>query len=173
MFKLILKSFGLIITHIIASRLVSIPVGIALFGRWYVPVIFIFFMDLIQIPFYYYIYESPGKIKFIIVRLRLYRRLLKKYLHRFRIKPERNFHATLLKRAQHYGQWGVPFIAGTPFLGGGMWSGVLLSHLIKLEKKKSYVLLSCGSLASCIFLALGFGGIKLLILRLLEGLKGL
>jgi uncharacterized membrane protein len=39
----------------------------------------------------------------------------------------------------------------TPLKGCGMWSGVLLSKLLKLPKQTSYPLLIVGSILGCIF----------------------
>lgn len=167
--KFILKVLLLIFTHIVASRLISIPVAVAFFVKWYIAVIFIFIMDVVQIPFYYFIYESPRKIKFVMVRIRLWRwRLLRFYKREKVTRKDRKWQASLLKKAQRLGSWGVVFISAMPSLGGGMWSGVLLAHLLKLDKKRSYYLLSLGSLVSCLVLALGFGGIKALIVHLIQ-----
>jgi uncharacterized membrane protein len=167
--KFIIKTLLLLFTHIIASRLISIPVAVALFVKWYIAVIFIFAMDVVQIPLYYYIYESPKKIKFIMVRLRLWRRRIGRFAKKVNVtRGDRNWQAMLLKRAQRLGRLGVMFVAAMPSLGGGMWSGVLLAHLLKLDKKRSYLLLSAGSLISCLVLALGFGGIKTIIIHVFK-----
>jgi len=50
--KLILKTLAVIITHIVASRLISIPIAVAMFVKWYIAVLFIFIMDLAQVPFF-------------------------------------------------------------------------------------------------------------------------
>jgi len=167
--KFIIKTLLLIITHIFASRLISIPVAVALFVKWYIAVAFIFIMDLAQVPIFYYLYESPQKIKFIMIRLRLWRIRLRRIYKKKRItRGDRNWQALLLKRSHRFGQWGVIFVTAMPSLGGGMWSGVLLAHLLKLDKRKSYLLLAAGSLLSCLVLALGFGGIKALIMQILK-----
>jgi len=167
--KFIIKTLLLILTHIFASRLISIPVAVALFYKWYIAVAFIFLMDLAQVPIFYYVYERPQKIKFIMVRLRLWRMRVRRISKREKItRGDRNWQAMLLKRAQRLGKWGVFFISAMPSLGGGMWSGVLLAHLLKLDKRKSYLLLGAGSLVSCLVLALGFGGIKALIMQIIK-----
>lgn len=169
--KFILKTLAVIITHIVASRLISIPIAVAMFVKWYIAVLFIFSMDLAQVPLFYYLYERPKKIRFITARLRLWRQRWNRtgYKKRRIIREDRNWQALVLKRAQKFGQWGVLLVSAMPSLGGGMWTGVLLAHLLKLDKKRSYVLLSAGSLTSCLILALGFGGIKTLIIHLLVG----
>ena len=162
-------------THMIAGRLFSVPLGVALFGKWYIAVICIVGMDLLLIPLYFYIYESPGKMKFITARIRLIRARLK--LRRLKrkniIREERNIHAQLLKKAQSFGQWGVLFIPSVPFLGGGIWSSVLLAHLLKVERKRSYLLVAGGSFIGCSLLALGFGSVRALFLLLVNFLRSL
>ncbi len=161
---------ALIITHIVASRLISIPIAVAMFVKWYIAVLFIFVMDIAQVPLFYYIYEKPQKIKFITVRWRLWRKRwnLRRYKKQMIFREERNLQAMVLKRAQKFGRWGVVLVSAMPSLGGGMWTGVLLAHLLKIDKKQSYMLLAAGSLISCLVLALGFGGIKTIIIHLVR-----
>jgi uncharacterized membrane protein len=52
-----------------------------------------------------------------------------------------------------------------PFKGCGMWSGVLLSKLLRLPKQTSYPLMIAGSLLGC-FLLLGAGEAFLKIVTL-------
>jgi uncharacterized membrane protein len=172
-FKYLMKFLALVVAHIFGNRLISVPVGMALFGKWYIAVILLVFMDIIQVPFFYYFYESPHKMEFIRKILGTIRSIFIGLTRHIRIKQERNIHAGLLKRARSFGQPGVVLITAMPFLGGGMWSGVLLSHLLKIEKRTSYFLLACGSLLGCTFLALGFGGIKFLFLALVHSMRHL
>lgn len=163
--RFILKLLLLTFTHTVASRLISIPIAIALFEKWYLAVLFIFILDIIQIPAFYFLYESPQKIKFILVRFRYWRMKLNRLYKKEKLtRKDRTWQASILKRAQKLGQWGVIFVAAMPSLGGGMWSGVLLAHLLKINKKRSYVLIGSASLMSCLVLALGFGGIKAFLL---------
>ncbi len=168
--RFILKTLALIITHIVASRLISIPIAVAIFVKWYLAVLFIFVMDLAQVPLFYYIYERPQKIRFITARLRLWQRRWNRtgYKKKRIFREDRNWQALVLKRAQKFGQWGVMLVSAMPSLGGGMWTGVLLAHLLKIDKKHSYILLAAGSLTSCLILALGFGGIKTIIIHLIK-----
>ena len=96
----------------------------------------------------------------------------KKFLKRARIKralkKERKFHSRMLVRAQQWGPLGVVIIAAIPFVGGGMWSGVLLARLLKLTKLRAAVLLMIGSILSCLVLSVGIYGIKEYILRIVN-----
>lgn len=173
MIKFLLKVLLLIFTHTVGNRLISIPLAVGLFMKWYLAVLFIFIMDVIQIPFFYFIYERPQKIKFIVVRFRYWRRRINTLYKKETItRKARTWEATILKRAQKLGSWGVAVVAAMPSLGGGMWSGVLLAHLLKLNKRKSYIFLGLGSLLSCMLLALGFGSLKALIYHLITLTRG-
>jgi uncharacterized membrane protein len=53
---------------------------------------------------------------------------------------------------QVMGMPGVVAITMTPLKGCGMWSGVLLSKLLKLPKQTSYPLLIVGSILGCVLI---------------------
>ncbi|MFH1783875.1 MAG: small multi-drug export protein [bacterium] len=170
--KFTMKMIVLALTHLIAGRLFSLPLSITLFGKWYIAALVIVGMDLLLIPIYFYFYESPAKLKFITSRIRLMRmRRELKLKKRGIIREERNIHAKLLKKARSFGQWGVFFLPSVPFLGGGLWSSILLAHLLKLERKRSYLLVAGGSFFGCSVLALGFGGVKALFLFFITMLR--
>lgn len=163
--KFLLKILLLILTHTVSNRLISIPLAVGLFAKWYLAVLFIFVMDIIQIPFFYFIYESPQKIKFFVVRYRYWRKRINTLYKREKItRKARSWEANILKRAQKLGSWGVAIVSALPSFGGGMWSGVLLAHLLKLNKRKSYLFLGLGSLISCMLLSFGFGSLKTVLI---------
>jgi len=62
----------------------------------------------------------------------------------------------LFQRLKPLGTPGVVTITMLPLKGCGMWSGVLLSKLLKLPKQASYPLMIAGSFFGCLLL-LGFG----------------
>lgn len=172
--KFIMTMLVLAPTHMLGGRLFSVPLSITLFGKWYIGVLAIVGMDLFLIPVYFYFYESPKRIKFITARIRLFKARRKlKYKETGIIREERNIHAQLLKKARSFGQWGVFLIPSVPFLGGGLWSSILLAHILKLERKRSYLLVAGGSLFGCTMLALGFGSLKALFQALINMLANL
>ena len=73
----------------------------------------------------------------------------------------------MLLNAQRWGQFGVIFIAAIPFVGGGIWSGVLLARLLKLNKLRAAMLLIIGSIISCVVLSVGFYGLKSYIIKVI------
>jgi len=164
---------GFIVIHVSFSRIVSIPYGIGMFGKWYIPVLLIIPIDLLLIPFYFFIYSQGSKIiRPLNVRLKLLRRRMLKMGRPLRkkriIREERRWHSNLLRRAQSWRGYGVMFMAGIPFLGGGIWSGVLLARLLKISPKRSYLLLLTGSLMGSLFLALGIQGLKEVLFKLVD-----
>jgi len=102
-------------------------------------------LDTLQIPFFYHLYNTVSNR---IVMQKFYKRSEKR-IHR--LKQSRFF-----KWLQFLGKPGVIAISMLPIKGCGMWSGVLLSNLLKLPRKTSYPLMIAGSLLGCLLL-LGVG----------------
>jgi len=102
-------------------------------------------LDTLQIPFFYHLYNTVSNR---IVIQKFYKRSEKR-IHR--LKQSRFF-----KWLQFLGKPGVVAISMLPFKGCGMWSGVLLSKLLKLPRQTSYPLMIVGSLFGCLLL-LGVG----------------
>jgi uncharacterized membrane protein len=102
-------------------------------------------LDTLQIPFFYHLYNTVSNRIFI---QKFYKRSEKR-IHR--LKQSRFF-----KWLQFLGKPGVIAISMLPIKGCGMWSGVLLSNLLKLPRKTSYPLMITGSLLGCLLL-LGVG----------------
>ena len=105
------------------------------------------FMDTVQIPCFYYLYEHT----FTSARLQ---RLSGYFQRKGKVAKERRF----FQRLQAFGDVGVLMLTMLPMKGGGMWSGVFLAHIIGVPKKKSYTLLMSGSiLGSLMFVGVGDG----------------
>ena len=114
-------------------------------------------LDTLQIPFFYYLYDTISNSR--ILR-KLYDRAEKKEAY---IRKSRVF-----QWVQVLGTAGVITITLLPLKGCGMWSGVLLSKLLKLPKLISYPLLITGSLLGCL-LILGAGEVILQFIRTING----
>jgi uncharacterized membrane protein len=56
------------------------------------------------------------------------------------------------------GKSGVILIVALPF-AGGVWSGAIISHIMKLSKTESYLLIGLGSTIGCAIFVLSFIGI--------------
>ncbi len=102
-------------------------------------------LDTLQIPMFYYLYRALSE-----------RPLVRKLSERTK-KKERKLHESRFFRwMQVMGAPGVVAITLLPMKGCGMWSGVLLSKLLKYPKPYSYFLLILGSALGCAVL-LGIG----------------
>ncbi len=100
-------------------------------------------LDTLQVPLFYYLYDTASK------------RLFMPKLRERASNKERSLRSSrLFHWVQLLGTPGVVAITMMPMKGCGMWSGVLLSKLLRLPKQTSYPLLIVGSVLGC---ALVFG----------------
>ena len=98
-------------------------------------------LDTLQIPFFYHLYDSISS-----------RLPIKKIGQRFQRKGIHLQQSKFFLRLQLLGPPGVLTVTMLPIKGCGMWSGVLLSRLLKLPKQISYPLMIFGSLLGCVLL---------------------
>jgi uncharacterized membrane protein len=103
------------------------------------PVVVMF--DTLQIPLFYHLFGTISKGLF-----------MRKLYERTAIKEKILCKSRFFYWIQLMGTLGVVIITMLPFKGCGMWSGVLLSKLLRLPKQISYPLLIVGSILGCIFL---------------------
>jgi len=162
---------SIFLTHFFFGRLVSIPYALAILHKWYWAVCATWPVDVITIPFWLSIFNKVTNSRTLLVRQRLLIRYLRRGVERLTKKKifrrERKLHSRILRRAQKWGQFGVIVVAALPFVGGGIWSGVLLSRLLRLKVTRGYLLICLGSILGASLIALGIHGIKELILRFL------
>ena len=108
-------------------------------------------LDTLQIPLFYHLY---GTISDSLLARKLSERTIKRGNNLSKSK--------LFRWLQVMGAPGVVAITMLPIKGCGMWSGVLLSKLLKFSKPTGYPLLIGGSILGCAFLlGLGEGILKL------------
>jgi len=98
-------------------------------------------LDTLQIPLFYYLF---GRLSRRLFMRKLYERTTNKEQN---LRKSRFFHWIQLM-----GTPGVVAITMLPLKGCGMWSGVLLSQLLRLPKQTSYPLLIVGSILGCILI---------------------
>jgi len=162
---------SIFLTHICLGRFFSIPYTLALFNKWYLSVCIISSIDMIIVPFYFRLFDRVITSRGFIVRERLLIRRIRRVVERITKKKifrrERKLHSRILVRAQKWGQFGVIIVAALPFVGGGIWSGVLLARFLKLKIAKGHLLIWLGSILGASFISLGIHGIKELILKFL------
>ena len=108
-------------------------------------------LDTLQIPLFYYLYDT-------ISDSLLVQKFSKKTIRKEKsLRESKLFHWMRVMGAP-----GVVVITMLPLKGCGMWSGVLLSKLLKFSRPTSYPLLIGGSiLGSALLLGLGEGILKL------------
>ena len=162
---------SIFLTHIFLGRFFSVPYTLALFNKWYLSVCIISSIDMIMVPFYFRIFDKVITSRGLVVRERLLirriRRVVEKLTKKKIFRRERKLHSRILVRAQKWGQFGVIIVAALPFVGGGIWSGVLLSRFLKFKIAKGHLLIWLGSILGASFISLGIQGIKELILKFL------
>ena len=150
--KTILTYLFAFILYVLFSRAVSIPAALALHLRAGIVFFAIFGLDIIQIPLFFHIYER-GFTRIPGLSLVMKRLPTKEQFEKSRIR----------KLTQSLGGFGVLFLAMTPTFGGGIWTAVLLAHILKLSRKQSYFFLITGSFISCLILTWGISVIFVLL----------
>ncbi len=162
---------SIFLTHICLGRFFSVPYTLALFNKWYLSVCIISSIDMITVPFYFRLFDRVITSRSFVVRERLlirrFRRVIEKITKKKIFRRERKIHSRILLRAQRWGQFGVIIVAALPFVGGGIWSGVLLARFLKLKIAKGHLLIWLGSILGASFISLGIQGIKELVVKLL------
>ena len=121
---------------VVGNRFLSILAGIWLRvpALWLLSTVYS--LDLLQIPFFYWVYEN---------RLAFAGRLP----NPFRVWLTRDWSIPYLGKWTHsLGGVGVMAVAALPTFGGGMWSAVFLAHSFNLRKTWSYFWMGLGSLLS-------------------------
>jgi uncharacterized membrane protein len=145
------KIFGLILLHAVLGRVVSIPYAVILFKHYWEGLLIIFVIDVIQIPFYLWLYSHFSQFA---QRYHRFYSFAKHKLDHIRASP-------IFTRASHWGKIGVIVISALPTFGGGIWSGTLLVKILRLGKMKGTLLIATGSFVGCF--CFGAGLKKLLI----------
>jgi uncharacterized membrane protein len=135
-------------THILLGRKISLPSAVALGGDVYLLLIMGILLDIVQIPFFLYVYSHSNRIG-----------LFSSISKRIGDKSESMSSSRLMRWAQRWGKYGTLLLAAMPVQGGGMWSGVLLAHALNLDHRQAYALLTLGSVIGCTGIALGISGI--------------
>jgi uncharacterized membrane protein len=135
-----------LLLYIFFSRAVSIPAALALHIRAGIVFFAVFGLDLLQIPLFFRLYEKG------FPKIPLVKHLVK------RLPTAEQFEKSKLRKlTQSLGGIGVVLVSAMPTFGGGMWTAVLLAHILKLTRKQSYFFLATGSFISCVIFTLGIG----------------
>jgi uncharacterized membrane protein len=140
---LILHGLGGRTASILAARLAGFNMAV------YLPLAIV--LDMIQVPLFFLLYEGSGKRVLFLKRMGEW----------FQRKREGWAGSPFHQRLILLGQLGVVVMTLLPIKGGGMWSGVLLAHLLRLDRRRSYLLLLAGSVLGGLLLV----GLSDLMLR--------
>jgi uncharacterized membrane protein len=132
-------------TYIVSSRIFSVPVALALHFPHYVVFTMVFVLDMLQVPMFYRIF-SKGIPQVWFIRK----------LFSFLPSQEKVENSKLGKLAQHLGGIGITLITASPSFGGGIWSGVLIAQMLRMDYKKSFFYIGLGSLIGTIVLVYGY-----------------
>ncbi len=141
-----------LLTHFVLGRKISIPYALALGENAYAITATAFILDIIQIPIFLYLYTHSSKIG-----------IINKGRDRIISRSKNMEHSRLVIFAKKMGKVGIIALAAMPIQGGGMWSGVLLAHVLNLKRWQTYLLLSIGSFVGCIIISVGVSRILSLI----------
>jgi uncharacterized membrane protein len=141
-----------LVTYIISSRIISVPVALALHFPHYIVFIMVFTLDMIQIPLFLHIFKKgTPKIWFI------------QKLFSYLPSEEKVQNSKIGKIALHFGGVGIAFISSVPTFGGGMWSAILFAHILRLSKKQTYIYLAFGAFIGCLAVVYGFHALFIII----------
>ncbi len=146
------KIASLIITQYTLGKKAIYPVGLAYgYSLWFLT-IFVTISDIILIPFAYRVLHiSRSNIKLLNI---LHQKLLKK---KEKLEKGKYFHLFY-----NFGKLAIVGITATPF-SGGVWTGTILSNVLHLEFKQTFLLVSIGSAIGAMIFYLSFTGILSII----------
>jgi uncharacterized membrane protein len=124
-----------VLAAILTNRILAVGVGL-----WFqVPTALmlglLLFIDIIQIPFFYRIYDHGSPL---LERVPVIKRFLRKDWSAF----------ALDRWAAHLGGFGVMLVAALPTFGGGMWSATFLAYGLRLDRRAGYAWMVLGSTLS-------------------------
>jgi len=120
---------------ILTNRILAVGVGLWLQVPAFLLLGILLFIDIIQIPLYYRIYEHGSSLLDGVP-------FIKKWMNR-------DWSTSALgKRAKPLGGIGVMIVAALPTFGGGMWSATFLAYGLGLRRRAGYAWMILGSVLS-------------------------
>ncbi|MFH1540402.1 MAG: small multi-drug export protein [Elusimicrobiota bacterium] len=132
--------------HYFINRFFVIPFGlVAGFGWWGVFAIAVG-GDIVQMFLYFYLLEGSG------VNKKLGKIISKRFPSQEKVEKTK-----MVKKVRRLGYLGIIILAALPVYFGGMYSAVLISHLLHLNRKKSYIYLTIGAIVGAAILTIGIG----------------
>jgi len=130
--------------HYVINRFFLIPLALIAHLGWWGAYAVAVLGDIMQMFVYFYILEGAG------VNNRLGKLISKRFPSQESIEK-----TNVVKKVKRFGYLGITVLAALPIYFGGMYSAVLVSHLMRLHRKKSYIFLTIGSMIGSAVLVLG------------------
>jgi uncharacterized membrane protein len=142
--------FGIILNflHYFINRFFVIPLGFIVGLGWWGAFAIALFGDIVQMFIYFYILEGAG------VNKKFGKLISKKFPSQEKVERTK-----MVKKVRGLGYLGITILAAMPVYLGGMYSAVLVSHLMHLNRKKSYIFLTIGSIIGSAVLVFGLQGL--------------
>ncbi|MFA6428538.1 MAG: small multi-drug export protein [Candidatus Buchananbacteria bacterium] len=144
--------FVFLLVYVFGSNLVSIPTGLALGLNQFLVIGLVIGLDFLQIPLFFFLFEQ-GQSRFKLVKIL------------FNILPNsETVQGSFLKNIiEHGGQVSVMLVTAMPTFGGGIWTGVLVSHMLKLDRSRSVFFILVGAVINATAVWIGSATIWLVI----------
>jgi len=134
---------GFLIVYLLGGRKCAIPYGVLMLKNLYLIILLTLFLDIIQIPIFFLIWE----------KIKIFRKI--SIWEKFKEKNERLKRSTLIKTGRRLKYLGVIIVASLPSFGGGVWSATLLCKILKVKIWLAYILILLGSLFGISILVFG------------------
>jgi len=134
--------------HYFINRFFVIPLGFVVGLGWWGAFAIALFGDIVQMFIYFYILEGAG------VNKKFGKLISKKFPSQEKVERTK-----MVKKVRGLGYMGITILAAMPVYFGGMYSAVLVSHLMHLNRKKSYIFLTVGSIIGSAVLVFGLQGL--------------
>ncbi|MFA5779585.1 MAG: small multi-drug export protein [Elusimicrobiota bacterium] len=141
--------FGIILNflHYFINRFFVIPLGFIVGLGWWGAFAIALVGDIFQMFIYFYILEGAG------VNKKFGKLISKKFPSQEKVERTK-----MVRKVRGLGYMGITILAALPVYFGGMYSAVLVSHLMHLKRRKSYIFLTIGSIIGSAILVFGLQG---------------
>ncbi|OGS45528.1 MAG: hypothetical protein A2539_10205 [Elusimicrobia bacterium RIFOXYD2_FULL_34_15] len=137
-------AFLINLLHYFFNRFLVVPISIIAGIGWWGAFLIALAGDIIQMFLYFYILEGAG------VNKKIGKLISKRFPTQDEVEK-----TNVVKKVRRMGYLGITILAALPVYVGGMYSAVLVSHLMHLNRKKSYIFLSIGSMIGSAILVIG------------------
>ncbi|MFH0947446.1 MAG: small multi-drug export protein [Elusimicrobiota bacterium] len=131
-------------SHYFINRFFVMPFGFIVGLGWWGAFAIALSGDIFQMFIYFYILEGAG------INKKFGRIISKKFPSQEMVEKTK-----MVKKVRGLGYMGITILAALPVYFGGMYSAVLVSHLMHLNRKKSYIFLIVGSIIGSLVLVIG------------------